>query len=739
MMANKSFVFRFADVEVREREFSLIKSDESLPVEPKAFRVLLILLRNPKKLITKEELLNAVWGDAAVTENSLTRSIALLRRLLGDDTHSPRFIETVATVGYRFVCKVEVSPEGEGGLEPQGESNGTSRQDSFVNTANGSAANFPAPIVRETGDATKTGTDKAGNKRFLKWLLPVAAVLLVGVGSAVWYTHRPLPLPSISEYLQITHDGHRKILIGTDGTRLYFNQIVATESQSIAQVGTSGGEIQEVSIALQNAELVDVSMDGSTLLAASSSGTEETTYPLWSVRIPGGSLRHIADAGSATFSPDGKLVAYSSHDDLFVVGSDGTNPHKLASLGGLAEALTWSPDGSTIRFTKNARLWEVSSSGLNLHQLLPTWSSSSWQCCGHWTADERFFVFLSGASASWGAPTLFGAPLLPGAQIWALDERRHPSLQAPTKPIKLTSGPTSWGTPIPSKDGKKIFARGVTVRGELVRFDSHSQLFQPFLGGISAEFVSFSNDGQAVAYVSYPDGILWRANLNGGRLVQLSDPPFRPFLPRWSPDGTQILFTASTSQDRSEIHVVSSEGGGLRRLLPGSPDPQFDPNWSPDGRKIVFSTGSGGGVDQGDIRILDLRSHEITTLPGSKSLFSPRWSPDGKFIAALSFDSRSLRIFNIESRQWSVRYVGGVGWPAWSRDSQFVYFAGIQDHPTVSRVSVSGKGPELVVDLKDFHSTGLFGLWLGLDPTDAPLLLRDIGSDDIYALTLEVK
>src|SRR6185295_2481299 len=105
--------------------------------------------------------------------------------------------------------------------------------------------------------------------------------------------------------------------------------------------------------------------------------------------------------------------------------------------------------------------------------------SSSWQCCGHWTADERFFVFLSGASASWGAPTLFGAPLLPGAQIWALDERRHPSLQAPTKPIKLTSGPTSWGTPIPSKDGKKIFARGVTVRGELVRFDSHSQLFQP--------------------------------------------------------------------------------------------------------------------------------------------------------------------------------------------------------------------------------------------------------------------
>jgi eukaryotic-like serine/threonine-protein kinase len=117
MMGSKSFVFNFADVEVREREFALVKAGEVLPVEPKAFRVLLILLRNPKKLITKEELLNAVWGDAAVTENSLTRSIALLRRLLGDETRNPRYIETVATVGYRFICKVEAFEETSGNLK----------------------------------------------------------------------------------------------------------------------------------------------------------------------------------------------------------------------------------------------------------------------------------------------------------------------------------------------------------------------------------------------------------------------------------------------------------------------------------------------------------------------------------------------------------------------------------------------------------------------------------------------
>src|SRR5271170_5910626 len=99
MMASKSFVFRFDDVEVREREFTLTKAGKVLTVEPKAFRDLLFLLHNSQKLISKEELLNTVWDDAAVTEGSLTRCISLLRSRLGDDIRQPRYIATVATVG----------------------------------------------------------------------------------------------------------------------------------------------------------------------------------------------------------------------------------------------------------------------------------------------------------------------------------------------------------------------------------------------------------------------------------------------------------------------------------------------------------------------------------------------------------------------------------------------------------------------------------------------------------------
>ena len=121
-MAGKSFVFRFDDVEVREREFSLTKAGKVLAVEPKAFRALLFLLRNPQKVVSKEELLNSVWGDVAVAEGSLTRCIWLLRSLLGDDIHNPRYIETVATVGYRFICPVEVlegAAEGAAGTHPE--------------------------------------------------------------------------------------------------------------------------------------------------------------------------------------------------------------------------------------------------------------------------------------------------------------------------------------------------------------------------------------------------------------------------------------------------------------------------------------------------------------------------------------------------------------------------------------------------------------------------------------------
>src|SRR6201998_1077485 len=100
-MEHHSCIFRFADVELDESNFSVTKADKVLPLEPKVFKVLQFLLHHPGRVVTKDELLDAVWSDTSVSESSLTRSVTTLRRLLGDDIHEPRYIATIPTVGYR--------------------------------------------------------------------------------------------------------------------------------------------------------------------------------------------------------------------------------------------------------------------------------------------------------------------------------------------------------------------------------------------------------------------------------------------------------------------------------------------------------------------------------------------------------------------------------------------------------------------------------------------------------------
>ena len=188
----------------------------------------------------------------------------------------------------------------------------------------------------------------------------------------------------------------------------------------------------------------------------------------------------------------------------------------------------------------------MSSTGANFHEWLAGWNGSAQKCCGQWTPDGQFFLFVSGRELTKG-PTF-----RPLAQIWAVDERRGNIRPRIAEPILLASGPMLWGDPVPSRDGKKVFARGVSLRGELERYDPTSKHLEPYLGGISAELLDFSRDGKYVAYVTFPGGILWRANRDGAGLVQLTEPPFYPRNPRWSPDGTKLLRVQQVDATPSE-------------------------------------------------------------------------------------------------------------------------------------------------------------------------------------------
>ena len=324
----------------------------------------------------------------------------------------------------------------------------------------------------------------------------------------------------------------------------------------------------------------------------------------------GGPRRRLADvvAHDGAWSPDEKKLVFANRNDLYLSNGDGTESHKLASLPGAAFGPAWSPDGSLIRFsvsdpkTRINSLWQVSADGSNPHPLLPDWHQATGQCCGSWTPDGTYFVFQS------------------QDQIWTLREKGGFLRKVSHDPVQLTSGAISYGSPIPSKDGKKLFAVAGLVRGELERYDARSKTLEPFLSGISAQDVAFSKDGKWVAYVLFPEGTLWRSKLDGSDRLQLSFAPLYAMVPCWSPDGKQLAFFDYQNGKPSHIYLVSADGGAPQELIPGSSQPQSDPVWSPDGNSLAF----GRTIQVADgIQILDLKTRQVSTLPGSDKLFSP--------------------------------------------------------------------------------------------------------------------
>src|ERR1700722_6906075 len=302
MTEHKCFVFTFADVEVREREFCIVKAGELLPVEPKAFRVLLFLLRSPHRLIPKDELLDAVWNDCAVSDNSLTRSIALLRRLLGDDTREPRYIATVPTVGYRFLCDVDA-------VDHSAPSN--------PETA-GPAEYGPIPAPGEAPrplSASNTAQDRRqSSKRFVFTLVAaVAAIAFVLSLSDEKSSISRSPFGTFLRGIAVAHHAttqpaviQRRLTANTDDAPLTAG-VISPDGKHLAYSDPTGLHLRQV----DGGETVSVPLPqgfdalpeswfpDSLHLVVSHTDNPQTPPSLWQISILGGKPRRLADEGSS--------------------------------------------------------------------------------------------------------------------------------------------------------------------------------------------------------------------------------------------------------------------------------------------------------------------------------------------------------------------------------------------------------------------------------------------------------
>jgi DNA-binding winged helix-turn-helix (wHTH) protein/Tol biopolymer transport system component len=726
-------ILQFGDFELNCARFQLLRKGRPLRVERKPLELLILLASREGELVTRNEIAEKLWSNEVFvdTDHGINTAISKLRHLLRDDPESPRFIETVTGMGYRFGASViektdlqtgnDDAPKETPELEPV--------------EATEPVASTISPLPAEDAMPVASPAAAAPQSR-AKLLGAVVCVVLVMIFAVGWYISRPLPPLRVASYTQITHGGGHKTPVGTDGTRLYFNR---DSGDPIGEVNVRGGEPTTIHVPLSQYQLGEVFRDGSGLLIASNNGSE---FELWKQQLPSGTMQRIAgheqlkEFEGVALSPDGKSIAFiTSKGEVIATAADGSNVRRLLSppkdisepYGG---DITWSPDGMTLRFTWNHRFWEIRADGSNLHALTPGWRPGAWQCCGDWMDDGKSFVYVSSESLS-ELPEEFG-------ELWALDESPRHFGSAEPQPVQLTSGPIHWSAPVAGREGD-LFAKGTVLRGELVRFDSSSRELRTIWHGISAEFVEFSRDGDSVVYVNFPEGILWRAKSDGTSPIQLTSPPLYPLTPRWSPDGSRILFFTMGLGEPRRAYVVPAQGGNVTEISAANePSDILDPTWSPDGKKIAYSIGDGRNSPHNEIEILDLASRQATKVPGSDGMWSPRWSPDGRYIAALD-PTWSMVIFDFSTQKWTTVQKGACSFPTWSRDSRFIFFENQFAGYGVYRISVQGGKAERIVDLSNVSLTGALNNWFGLDPDGALLLLRDAGSDEIYSLTLRRK
>jgi Tol biopolymer transport system component len=430
-----------------------------------------------------------------------------------------------------------------------------------------------------------------------------------------------------------------------------------------------------------------------------------------------------ATCSVARWSPDSRKIACALRTTISVLDADGSISRSLGSFSTPVGMLAWAPDGKSLRFALQNptpftySLWDatINEAGDSEPSRAPGFPTDG-SCCAEfaWTRDGKAFMYIAiGADGK--------------ARLMAQVGMSSREVQVPAK-INIVGG-------LASARNALYLQIGGASRAELLMFEEKQGVFQALLPGLSADYVSFSKDGQWMSYVNTMDNSLWRSRTDGGEPLQLTTPPAEVEVSSWSPDGQRIAFMQREPGKQWRIYLIGKDGGKAEAVSAGN-DNQGGPSWSHDGKSIVYGNVYGEETQDGWLRRVDLASGKVVMIPESHNFRTARWSPDGKYIAALRWQSRELMLFDVRTERWTVLADNITGDNiAWSSNSEFVYAdSPRQEKPVVERVRIRDRQRTTAVNLAPLQKVWGGASWVGLTPDNSPILSHLVSASEIYEL-----
>jgi len=681
MKNHKLTVFLFDDVEVEPQTLNVLKAGREIEIEPKAFKVLMFLIENRGRLIEKSELLDAVWKDTHVTENALTREIAQLRKMLGDDPKTARYIQTVHTRGYRFIAEVVVK-NGQ-------ETNGSAESARTIAAEQGQGDENAPPIVTPIAVATKVETrprfGPAVSARVLA--LGVALGVLFIAATVAWkiYT-KPASLPTTAPL---------KIAQVTSWPGLDVNPTFSPDGHAIAYSSDHSGsfEIYLKPLSPGGREIQLTADGGQNFDPAWSPDGERIAYfsrkrgGIWIMPALGGVAKQLTTSGShPTWSRDGRLIAFQSasttdlgasamgSSTICIVSSQGGSPQPVTRQdypAGSHFAPSWSPDGKRIAFlsfdTVSSQVWTISVAGDKLKQITQ-----------RDTADKSWPFYSPDGESIYFAV---------GFVLWKVNLSPQ-SGERVGKPVKVADlGSTAIRHATLSADGRKLAYSAWTEANNLWAVSLSSATQEAIAApvaltnepGTRHQQPAFSPDGQRIAFSALRRGSrssIWTMNADGTNPTQITIDGGR--CPSWYPDGNRIAFLSLRDGHR-RMWSATLESGKEHQLF--ELEDMENVRLAPDAKRVAFNFTHKGIINLATIPIGGGQPKQLTFDPELAGW--PAWSPDGRWLAfeiKRGDDTHIMFMPSDGGTPVQLTFDPGQSWPSsWSPDGDKIVFAGSRD------------------------------------------------------------